>query len=137
MNFLNKTATQVFEKLIALQEATGEDCVKVNNAEGLFMYLSFERLCEVDLCGQRAVNYSMAHYYEQNGDLVPDPDMSFYFFKVNNESCVVPATFQNSRYYRESIYHDGKVWKINKKEQADEVSFANVWLKNIKQQQGL
>lgn len=137
MKFLSKTATAIFKALVAMQEESGGSHLKIDNAAGVYQYVSFERLCEVDFCGSRAINYSVAHYRKMGGDLVPDPDMTFYAFTVNGELVVVPASFQNQLTYREGIFRDKDGWKVRKNEQAGEVDFANTWLKNIKAQQGL
>ena len=98
------------------------------------MYLSFEKL---DFVGRPATVYSMSHYFEQEGDLVPDPDMTFIAPKDKPES-FYPATFQNMLSYTEALYKNDKdVWVINNSKQADITYFANTWLKNIKYQQGL
>jgi len=101
------------------------------------MYLSFEKLYECDFVGRPATVYSMSHYFEQEGDLVPDPDMTFIAPKDKPES-FYPATFQNMLSYTEALYKNDKdVWVINNSKQADITYFANTWLKNIKYQQGL
>lgn len=78
--------------------------------------------------------YSVAHYYEQNGDLVPDPDVVF----VHAAGGWTPISFQNSLAYRIAIhFHDDGTIDVDEKEQADLVHFCNTWMKNIREQQGL
>ncbi len=67
---------------------------------------------------------AMAHYYEQNGDLIPDPDMTV---RVSKDGTVEALTFQDYRTYRE-VYPDGK---LNASEKRGQNSFLAVWLKNI------
>jgi hypothetical protein len=78
--------------------------------------------------------FSVAHYFESNGDLVPDPDMAF----VRTGDGWSPMYFQDSRSYREAvtIHSDGTI-EIDEKEQRDLVSFCNLWMKNIREQQAL
>jgi hypothetical protein len=74
------------------------------------MYLSFEKLYECDFVGRPATVYSMSHYFEQEGDLVSDPDMTFIAPKDKPES-FFPATFQNMLSYTEALYKKDKdVW---------------------------
>jgi hypothetical protein len=78
--------------------------------------------------------YSVAHYYEQNGDLVPDPDVVF----VRAAAGWSPVSFQNSIAYRVAVrVHDDGTIEVDEKEQRDLVSFCNLWMRNIKEQQGL
>ncbi len=135
MKKLNKQAVTVFNSMIALLGT--QDSIKIDNAPGEFMYVSIEKLqSDVQITSCKFDIYSIAHYYEQNGDLCCDPDMTFAVCQ-SDPMFIYPMTFQNSICYRQGIFEDGGVWKINEKEQADEVSFANMWLKNIKFQQGL
>ncbi len=78
--------------------------------------------------------FSVAHYYEQNGDLVPDPDVVF----VRAAAGWSPVSFQNSIAYRVAVhFHADGTIEVDEKEQADLVSFCNLWMKNIYAQQGL
>jgi hypothetical protein len=83
---------------------------------------------------------TVTHYYEQNGDLCPDPDMAFIYLKSENETdpekfFLVPCAYQDSFGYKRSRWtdEDGKEW-INKKLNADQISFANQWGRNIRAQ---
>lgn len=106
------------------------DARKINNAGPPIMAVSIDRLSER--------HYSIAHYYEQNGDLMADPDMTF--FKAD-EGKVYPCTFQqdNLGVYRIGldITPDGDIEHENGREQADQAAFANGWMRNIADQQGL
>jgi hypothetical protein len=135
MKSINKTSAVIFQKLVSL---LGEnEHLKLDNAKDSFMYLSFEKLYDCDFGGRPAAVYSMSHYFEQEGDLIPDPDMTFIALRDNPES-FYPATFQNLLSYTEALYkNDKEIWMINKSKQADITYFANIWLKNIKYQQGL
>jgi len=82
--------------------------------------------------------YSIAHYYEQDGDLMRDPDMTFL---KGADGEYYPLTYQQDGL---GIYQDAIEWTENgdikgfkAKMQADMVSFANGWMKNIRDQQRL
>ena len=77
--------------------------LKLDNAKDSFMHLSFEKLYECDFVGRPATVYSMSHYFEQEGNLVSDPDMTFIAPKDKPES-FFPATFQNMLSYTEALY---------------------------------
>lgn len=88
--------------------------------------------------------YSLSHYYEQNGDLMRDPEMCF--FVIDNRNGF-PADYQNVKVapymfqqdslelYQESVHmENSKLTVFNRKMQQDHTVFANQWLKNIQQQ---
>jgi len=113
-----------------------ESHIKIDNSEGVFMSLSFELLSDINFNGVVAKIYAMAHYYQQNGDLVPDPDMTFIQL-VDTPDVIYPASMTNTFGYKEGIWNDNGKWVMDVKEQADQTSFANMWLKNINEQQQL
>jgi hypothetical protein len=117
------------------------DYLKLDRGGSAIMALSIEKLVpEVDFAGNNATIYSLSHYFEQNGDLVPDPDMTFAVIDQIKEAkglLIIPLTFQNSIYYTEAIFLKADSWQIHPKQQADLADFANNWLKNIQWQQDL
>jgi hypothetical protein len=101
------------------------------------------RLC-VELVG-RGPNgkplVSVAHYYESNGDLVVDPEMTFEIdpddgpdgWRAGRWS---PVTFEmpGIGVYREAVFaRDGRVY-VNERERADQASFARTWGRNVREQ---
>jgi len=78
--------------------------------------------------------YALAHRYELNGDLVPDPDVEFYVCKIG----VYPMAIDQILGYRRvaQLTGDGGM-SAKPREQADLAAFCNLWLANIKQQQRL
>lgn len=78
--------------------------------------------------------YSVAHYYKQNGDMMRDPDMVF----IKHPTGFIPVSFHqdNMGIYQESLWYDDG-FRMNPIGQRDHTSFANMWLKNIKEQQEL
>lgn len=139
MKSLNKTASRIFANLI--NEMGQVDYLKLDRGGSAIMALSIEKLVpEVDFAGTNATIYSLSHYFEQNEDLVPDPDMTFAVIdqkKVSKNLLIIPLTFQNSIYYTEAIFLKADSWQIHPKQQADLADFANNWLKNIQWQQDL
>jgi hypothetical protein len=104
---------------------------RFNNAEGTFMAVSVERL---------GVNhYSVAHYFEQNGDLCPDPEMEF--IKINGSWLALSITHVGRRFeaLKCERAEDGslKVTHVCTRQLNDQSSFCTTWMRNIKDQQGL
>lgn len=131
METLSKQATLTFNKLVELTKANN-GYVKVDNTGNSFMPVSVEILSDI---GNR-VNVSIAHYYEQNGDLMADPEMCFYI--VNGS--VFPYYFKQDNVGMEEdsiIFEDGEIKGYKEKMQRDHATFANMWLNNIKEQQEL
>jgi hypothetical protein len=135
MKTLNKTATVIFRSIMS--ELNGTDYIKLDRGGESIMPLVVERIATgIDLAGSAVDIYSFAHYYKQNGDLVPDPDVTFAVSKARPDF-VVPMTFQNAIYYSEAIVQENNRWMISTKIQHDLVDFANNWMKNLKWQQDL
>lgn len=125
-------AQAVMDKLIEGISQGGSK--KIDNTGGSFMPVSVERVGEISL----GPLFSVTHYYEQNGDLMSDPDMVF----VQGAS---------GRYYPISYRQDGLginqevlretekpgSFQYNKRLSASLATFANRWMKNIKDQQRL
>lgn len=73
---------------------------------------------------------SMTHYFELNGDLVPDPDM---MIRVDLKNKTAEAlTYQDLMMYQQVYSDDGKSFnpRVNKSIN----SFLNQWLSNLKMQ---
>lgn len=88
--------------------------------------------------------FSVAHYYEQNGDLMRDPEIVF-LRKENKieKGCLsfYPTSFiqDNIGVYKEFLKYDdnNKIIAFNAKSQSSCSSFCTLWMKNIKEQQGI
>lgn len=89
-----------------------------------FMPLVIEKIGENE--------YSLAHYYEQNGDLIQDPEMTI---KIHHPEfkMVEALTFYQPAFkiYQEVYPEPGKFYPKLKKELND---FLGMWLRNLKQQ---
>ena len=132
MKPINKKACRVMDVLTEGIDHIG-DHKKIDNSEGTFMAVVIECIgrCNYGLL------YSIAHYYKQNGDLACDPDMVF--IKAEMDGNYYPISFEQGGVIRKEavIIKDGKVTGTWEKEQRDQKNFANLWINNIKEQQGL
>jgi hypothetical protein len=104
---------------------------KIDNAPGAFMAVHVDHIDDTPL----GPVFSVAHYYEQCGDLVADPDVTFL---RGADGQWYPLSFQDSFGYRRyvEIGPDGEV-AIDRARQLDLAQFVNMWMRNIKEQQGL
>src|SRR5262245_29499420 len=106
---LNPPAQAVFDALTKDLDIGGAR--KINNAGPSIMPVCVDRLTER--------HYSIAHYYEQNGYLMADPDMTFF---KSADGKVYPCTFQqdNLSVYRVGldITDEGTIEHENAREQA-------------------
>ena len=127
MKSLSKANGEILDILTRDLREIG-DSKKWDNAKGVYMRLSVDRLA--------ANIFSLAHYFEQNGDLVPDPDMTFL---KGTDGHWYPLTFQDARRYDEAIVsiRGGLPEKYSPRLYASILSFATTWLRNIESQQGL
>jgi len=106
----------------------------IDNSEGAYMAVHVEKL---RLTEQGAL-YSVAHYFEQNGDLMRDPDMEF--MKIGDD--YYPVYFRQDggiALEQEAVVYGpgGKIERYHPKLQADLATFADRWMRNIKEQQKL
>jgi len=133
MQYLNKSAEKVFHTLLGGLKKSG-DAKKIDNTDGLFMPVHVEIIDH----SKYGNHVSIAHYYEQNGDLMKDPEMTFLDSLKGN---VFPMTFEQDggmpicQVAMEIDEND--VIRRNDKLLESLADFANMWVKNIKDQQRL
>jgi len=112
--------------------AESGDHRKIDNKPGTFMAVHVERIGKCNL----GPMFSVAHYYEQNGDLMKDPDMVFIRGVDGNYH---PIEFQqdNVAFYSRAVTFNekGEVSHYYPAVQKDMVDFANHWMLNIAMQQ--
>jgi len=74
---------------------------------------------------------TVTHYRNENGDLIADPDMEF---QLGADSEWYPVALQlwNGSYYRARWSEDGKEF-INPKQIREQVSFARMWARNLRE----
>jgi len=142
MTPISKAAQKTFDALVA-DLPVGEERV-IGKPGGAIQPLHVERLTEH--------TYSLAHYYEQNGDLVPDPDGEFW---RGDDGRVYPVSLRQCT----GLYTEAMVLmpppkcevvgppdvqlqvtahclaQIDPRKQRELASFAAMWLRNIRWQQ--
>lgn len=124
MKAISQKAQKVLEKLIASMQ---DGYAKIDNSNGVFMPVVVEAIGD-DF-------YSVAHYYKQNGDLIPDPEMVFW---KGDDGKFYPTCFRTFFWEKESVlFEEGKPAKICLSLQRDQATFASKWMTNIKEQQGI
>ena len=131
---LNKKAEKIFLKII---DGVTPDMVKRIGVEGTaIMQVIVEEIYYENKYGKV---YSIGHYYQQNGDRMSDPEMTFL---VNDaDGRVYPLSFEMhgtlARYEESALFTDGKLSGIYGKINNDHKNFANQWMENINNQQDL
>ena len=76
----------------------------------------------------RYVVVALSHYFEMNGDLIPDPDMQI---RIDTKTQTAEAmTFQNQFLYQEIPSGPEKETEANKKLQRELDDFLDGWLSN-------
>lgn len=132
MKHVNKIAARVLDALtVGLREAG--DSTKFDAAPGAFMAVHVENIGDLDNLGPQ---FSVCHYYEQNGDLMRDPEMIFLRGADRN---YYPVYFRQDGLgvERFSVRRENGQTMVLVREQADEAVFAGTWMRNIKAQQGV
>ena len=145
MRKLSPTAARV---LLHLVEGLGAgEARTIDNAHGVFMPVSIDCLRRErtgDNVGAVGALYAVAHRFESNGDLVPDPDVEFLVVADANDSlgrAVYPTAIDHPppfgyRRYVE-LGSDGLPDAIHRRGQADLARFCDAWMRNIREQQRL
>lgn len=134
MHHLNKTASRIMDRLIQGIEQGGHK--KIDNSKSKSVMPVDVEMIDSNPYGNI---FSVTHFYKQNGDMMHDPDMTFWR-TVNGD--YYPLTYQqdNLGIYQDVIAEraaDGRIAKYYPKLSANLAAFANSWMKNIKAQQGL
>jgi hypothetical protein len=140
MKKINQQATKIFCQL--LKKMNCKEYIKLVSEN--FMPLSIEQIeGQINTPWGVSKLYSVSHTYEQNGDLMRDPEMVFIVRdKRNGEKDydnihVYPQMYQqdNLGLYEESAcIQNGQLTTFIKTWQHGHCSFANMWMKNIQQQ---
>lgn len=137
MKSLNTKATLIIQKLYEAMYSKPYmiegGYAKIHNNHN-FMEVVIEKVGNLKGYGEII---SIAHYGEQNGDLMADPEMTFTI--VGGE--YYPISFKNDYLgrYQEvfSFNEDGEPETINTSLQFALTCFANLWMRNIGNQQRL
>ena len=134
MKAVSKQAEAVFRAAMAGCGEAGH--CKIDGRPGTFMALCVERIGEVNYGGAQFSLWSFAHYGEQNGDAMRDPDVVM----LEAGTGLYPVSFRNDYLGVDDeslVYEDGKASGYRFKMQASITSFCNTWAGNLKDQQGL
>jgi len=144
MRRLSPYATKVFVTLVD-GLAAGE-ASKLDQAPGAFMAVSVDCLSVVRKSGVAGKGpdgaiYAIAHRYEVNGDLVPDPDVEFYVTDDSDDpsgKAVYPTAIDHGPmgYHRHvELNAAGNPARFSRRGQADLAKFCEGWMRNIARQQ--
>ena len=133
---INSHAVRVLKSLVNGLNNIG-DAKKIDNSNGAYMPVCVEIINKVP-AGKIV---SVAHYGEQNGDAMRDPDVCFLEGHRNNKTAYFPISFRNDYLgiNREAVvFNDlGEISGWRPHEQRDNALFCNTWMQNIEQQQGI
>lgn len=153
MKHVSQAAQKIVDKLVQDLDNPGD--AKTFDAHGYtekwdggIMAVHVENIGHIKSTGTGNL-YSITHYYKQNGDMMRDPEMIFWggrHVEIKKGKVVDIETYYPV-YFRQDggipieqesvIFEDGKVSGYRPRMQADHTKFANVWMKNIKEQQSL
>lgn len=125
IDVLGTKAAAILDTLIA--DLQPGQVRRVGKKGGVFMQVVVERLTDE--------RYSVSHYLEQNGDLVPDPDIEF----MRLPAGWVPLNMTQQFGYIAPVSEDEN-WELtvdDKVQLRGLINFVGFWLNNIKNQQDL
>lgn len=130
---LSPKAYEVFKYLADHARADEEQAAKLDKAPDL-MPVYVEIIFPIS---EDEEQISIAHYGEQCGDLMRDPEMIF--FHDRKEGKAYPMEYRNDYggTLEVSIKDDlnGRPKMVNQARQKQHAAFADLWMKNIKKQQ--
>jgi len=127
-----RTTMKTVARIIALHgglAALQEDYIRIENEP--FMRLVIEHIGEGP-SGKPLI--SVAHYGEQNGDAMRDPEMTFEIAEI--DGAFVPVSFQNDYLgvYQEAVFVSQGKLLARPGLMRELASFARQWDRNIKEQ---
>ncbi|UAY55677.1 DUF6908 domain-containing protein [Arachidicoccus terrestris] len=137
---LDKPATKVLNSLL---NKMGEKAHLKLKREGFFP-LTVEKIgWDIDTPFGKGLLLSLAHYYEQNGDLMRCPEMVFIVIDKRGYPKDFDNLFAFAQMYQQDalgIYEesafisDGRLTSFIERLQKSHNNFANLWLRNIRLQ---
>lgn len=137
---LSPKAYQIFNVLADAARTSECQATDIDNAPG-FMPVCIEIVLTIS---ESEEHVSIAHYGQENGDLMRDPEIVFYHDRKEGKAYAMNYRNDYGGMYfagveETSILPDdsGRPWKTNQIRQKKHTEFAELWLKNIKKQQGL
>jgi len=133
MKPLSPNATAIMQELLSGMSHVGAS-KKINNSP------SFMPLC-VECIGtsKEGKLFSLAHYGLLNGDTMRDPEIVFLEQITPDGFYYYPVNYRNdyAGYFSEGIIFEDNKTMVYPKEYADMLSFSEMWMENIRQQQSL
>lgn len=125
MKAVNAKGQEALAVLAGLVPNVGDSATL--NAPG-FMPLVVERI--------RPTGLSLAHYYEQNGDLMADPEMTFWHAPADGQFYATGFRNDGIAQDRTSVYFKGGSEPVSfrPREQRGQSSFAGIWMQNLRAQ---
>lgn len=136
---LGKNTEKIFRAIMAM--VPENDDLKIDNKPGVYMALVVEKIGGIRFSVDPLLYfplYSFAHYGEQNGDLMRDPDI---VLADGGKFGLTPISYRNDYLGVDQSFVEyddhGTVCAVHTLQQADCASFCRIWALNIVEQQGL
>ena len=139
MKELSEPAQKVFAA--AIVKLGKRQHLRIGNAQGSYMPLVVEAIGFTKFVGNETTFrvYSFAHYGQQNGDAMRDPDVVM--LRCPATGTLYPISFRNDYVGIENdalVYNDdGGITGVHEKMQTDIATFCTMWASNLHHQQGL
>lgn len=132
---LSPKAYQIFKALADAARTSEYQATDIDNAPG-FMPVCIEIVLTIS---ESEEHVSIAHYGQENGDLMRDPEIVFYHDRKEGKAYAMNYRNDYGGTWEVSIKEgdDGRPSQVNQARQRQHTEFAELWLKNIKKQQRL
>lgn len=117
-----------------VEQLAQKHCVDLSQAGAHFRLdmPGYERLCVETISARRV---RVAHYFEMNGDLVPDPDVIFFITEKGGWAPIsVAQSLGGWRSYVKMSPDGNGIEAYSREGQADLADFAAVWAQNLEDQ---
>jgi len=125
-----KSAAKVLNILVdGLTESA--ESRKVDNTNGAFMPVHVECVSRTE----HGLVFSVAHYYEQNGDLIADPEMDL-LRDASGDWYPLSISMAFGRKHAVMFVGRGKA-RVDEREYRSQLRFLSTWMKNVRAQQRL
>jgi len=127
-----KTCNQMQRTIEAIAQKHGVDLTQ----DGAHLKLELDGYMPLVIENLWDDKVSVTHYYEQNGDLCPDPDILFFtgYGEWVPVQITQPSGYQQVTWLARNDYGRLEVDKFHPQAQRDVGGFANQWGRNIKMQ---
>ena len=111
---------KILTELNQLDAFTKSESFAIKIANKGYMPLSIER---------HGKTITVTHYYEQNGDLIPDPDMEF--ADIGTEEWLPVAIQQSTGHYTQAATQKDGKWMYKTRAMRELQSFSRMWARNL------